>query len=48
MRHRVQARVHEKVRLEDIAQIIAPESALPPLKFIGAPGNRKGQKHRCD
>jgi stage V sporulation protein AA len=34
MRHRVQAHVHEKVRLEDIAQIIAPESALPPLKNL--------------
>jgi stage V sporulation protein AA len=34
MRHRVLARVHEKVRLADIAQIIAPESALLPLKNL--------------
>jgi stage V sporulation protein AA len=34
MRHRVRARVHEKVRLEDIAQIIASETALPPLKNL--------------
>lgn len=34
MRNRVQVRQHEKVRLEDIAQIIAPEAALPLLKKL--------------
>jgi stage V sporulation protein AA len=34
MRNRVQARIHEKVRLEDIAQIIAPEAALPALNNL--------------
>jgi stage V sporulation protein AA len=34
MRHRVEARVHEKVRLADIAQIIAPETLLTNLKNI--------------
>jgi stage V sporulation protein AA len=34
MRNRVQVPIHEKVRLEDIAQIIAPEPALPTLKSL--------------
>ncbi|MDP4083804.1 MAG: stage V sporulation protein AA [Bacillota bacterium] len=34
MHHRVQARNHEKIRLEDIAQIIAPEELLPKLKEL--------------
>lgn len=34
MRHRVQARNQQKVRLEEIAQLIAPENILPKLKEI--------------
>ena len=34
MRNRVQARLYEKVRLEDTAQIIAPEQIVPALKNL--------------
>lgn len=34
MRNRVQARLHENVRLEDTAQIIAPERVLPQLQKL--------------
>ncbi|MGG5253731.1 stage V sporulation protein AA [Neobacillus sp. SM06] len=34
MRNRVQARLYEKVRLEDTAQIIAPEQILPALQNL--------------
>ncbi|WML45178.1 stage V sporulation protein AA [Neobacillus sp. PS3-40] len=34
MRHRVQARLSEKVRVEDLAQIIAPEEVLPIIRKL--------------
>ncbi|HJV31339.1 MAG TPA: stage V sporulation protein AA, partial [Bacillales bacterium] len=34
MRNRVQARLSEKVRLDDLAQIIAPEDVLPSLREL--------------
>ncbi len=34
MRNRVQARLHEKIQLDAVAQIIAPESILPSLQKL--------------
>lgn len=34
MRNRIQARLHEKVHIEDIAQIIAPDAVLPVIKRL--------------